>query len=430
MKKEIIQYINENKEWLFDALMETISIDTVNRMTDGNENNGQRLIEKIFKNMGLKIDRFSPDDVIRIKKNPNYLQGRDYSNRDNIVGLIGNGNKKTIIFSSHIDTVPTEELEWKMTEPLSPKRINKRIYGMGAWDMKGGLLCSIFALKTILDLGINIEGKVILESVVDEEFGGANGTLACIEKGYEGDFAIIPEPSSMKICPVGISQNIFDIVIKVSKSGGLGVDDGLEDPIFLAGKIISALSDYEDHLNSLKGGYSLYKDYKKPISFACNAIRAGNMNINALPEVPSSCVFRVVVRNYNDKYDEESFNQMMFDFLNKYKDIKRNIDNSNITFIKRYRFFPGTKHRFDGGNNKKHLDQLIKLSQFVLNKKVKVAGSQFASDMFLFSNYSKTPAIIFGPGGGNEHSADEYVNMEDIVDLSKIFALLIYKHCC
>ena len=49
--------------------------------------------------------------------------------------------------------------------------------------MKGGLAAAMMAVKIIRESGIELDGDVILESVVDEEFAGANGTLACIFKG-------------------------------------------------------------------------------------------------------------------------------------------------------------------------------------------------------------------------------------------------------
>lgn len=434
MKDKIIQYVNKNKKWLFDTLMDIVSKDTINRMPYGNENNGQYLIEDIFKKLGLEVDRFSPDEVRDLKNHEAYLKGRDYSNRDNVVGFTGKGSKKTIIFNGHVDTVPTENLNWTKTDPLSPKMIGNKIYGIGACDMKGGLVSSIFALKTIIDLGIDIEGKVILESVIDEEFGGANGTLACIERGYEGDFAIIPEPTGMNICPTAISQKLFSIFIK----GGQGIKTGskadkneIENPIFLAGKLLNALLDYEKFLNSLKSKHKMYSDQEKPIFFVASGIRAGEVKDEKLWTTPKECILNVCVRNYPEYCEkEEKFDEMLFSFLNKYPDIKRNIENKNIIFKKGFRFFPGPKFNLNSKSNKNFISKLIESSQFALGKKLIVTGSNFGGDLFIFNNFSNTPAIFLGPGGGNIHAADEYVNTNDIVDLSKIFALFIYDCCC
>ncbi|MCL5073149.1 MAG: M20/M25/M40 family metallo-hydrolase [Actinobacteria bacterium] len=434
MKEKIIKYIDNNKKWLFETLLEIISKDTINRLKSGNENNGQDLVENIFKEMNLKIDRFSPDEVKGLKEHPAYLAGRNYSNRENVVGYIGNSNKKTIIFSSHIDTVPTEDLKWTKCSPFSPKIVDNKIYGIGSLDMKGGLAASIFALKTIIDLGINIEGRVILESIVDEEFGGANGTLACIVRGYEGDFAIIPEPTGMSICPVCISQKLFSIEIR----GKMGVKmdsssntDEPDNPIFLANKLISALLEYENHLNSLKHNHIFYKDQGKPIFFIASGIKSGVIEEDKLFATPNILTLNLAVRDYPDGCEEEeSFDKKLFEFLFRYPLLSKKIKDRTIIFNKYCRFFPGPKFDINSKKNQKYLNALIESGKYAMNKELKISGANFAGDLFMFNNYSSTPGIFFGPGGGNVHAADEFVYADDIVNLSKIFAFFIFKTIC
>jgi len=430
MKDKIIKYIDSNKNWLFETIMSIVSKNTINRIPNGNENNGQDLLENLFNDMGLKIDRFSPDEVRGLKSHEAYLEGRDYSNRDNLVGYIGNGMKKTIIFSGHMDTVPTEHLSWEVTSAFYPKKIGNRIYGIGSLDMKGGLVSSIFALKVILDMGIDIKGKVILESVVDEEFGGANGTLACILKGYEGDFAIIPEPTNMKVCPVLISQKIYRIHVRGKQGINLGKEERpTENPIFVAARLIKALLDYENYLNSLKNNFKLLKDYDKPMTFISRGIKAGEIGEDKLFTTPSSCEFDIAIKNYYG-IDEKEFDRQLFDFLNKYKVIRDGIKTRNIVFKKCYRYLPGSNYNFSTRENKYFINKLIENGKWCCNREMTEIGADFAGDLFMFNDYSKTPAICLGPGGANGHAADEYVDLNDLIDLSKIFALLIYDLCC
>lgn len=430
MKQKVMDSIDKNKKWLLKTLGDVVSRNTINKYTEGNENEGQDLIENIFKEMNLKIDRFSPNDVNNLTDHPAFLQGRNYKNRDNVVGFIGNEKGKTLIFSSHIDTVPTKEQKWSKTAPLCPKIIANKLYGLGALDMKGGLAASIFALKILLDLGININGKVILESVVDEEYAGANGTLACILRGYEGDLAIIPEPTAMKICPVSISQTIYEISLKGSKGINLGGSkEPLKNPIFLAAKLINVLADYEKYLNSQKSKYKLFKDYDKPIFFICPGIRSGEVGPEKLFTTPSLCKLNISIRNYYG-ISEKEFEDQLFDFLNNYSDISEELENKNIVFKKYYRYLPGSEYNFDTNNNKFYLTKLIEAGKRYCNRKLIEIGSDFGGDLFMFNDYSNTPAVFFGPGGANAHSGDEYVNIDDLIDISKIYAALIYDCCC
>jgi len=49
--------------------------------------------------------------------------------------------------------------------------------------MKGGVIANLFALKAILKSGFKPKGKLIWESVVEEEAGGGAGALACFFRG-------------------------------------------------------------------------------------------------------------------------------------------------------------------------------------------------------------------------------------------------------
>jgi acetylornithine deacetylase len=61
--------------------------------------------------------------------------------------------------------------------------------------MKAGLAANLFALKAILDSGLRLKGKVVLESTIEEEAGGSGGTLACFLHGIKAGGMIISEPS-------------------------------------------------------------------------------------------------------------------------------------------------------------------------------------------------------------------------------------------
>jgi len=437
MKEKIIEYIGNNEKWLIDRIIEIVSINTINTPPTGNENNGQEIIEKIFKNIGLEIDRFTPDEVSGFKESKIYLKGRDYKNRDNLVGIAGEGKKSTLVFNGHIDTVPSHIFEWTETKPFEPKLIDGKIYGLGSCDMKGGLISSIFALKTIIDLDIPIEGKVIIESVVDEEFGGANGTLACVKKGYKGNFAIIAEPTSMNVCVSNVSSRALDIKI-IGDVGLMYLEKrktAETNSILLAAKLINALNDYERFLNSLKYKYKVYKGIRKPIKFLYSDIKAGEINPNKVFTTPEYCLLRVYLMNYPD-LGEEEFTDMMFSFLKKDSDIKKHIENGSIV-IQGSKVCKGENRFIEGGifdltvsSNKEFIDRIIENGKRLTNRKLEISAMLGGTDFFAFSNYGDTPVIVLGPGGGNCHAADEYVNLRDLLDLSKIYAGLIYDYCC
>ena len=47
----------------------------------------------------------------------------------------------------------------------------------------------------------------------------------------------------------------------------------------------------------------------------------------------------------------------------------------------------------------------------------------------MFNLHSDTPALIWGPKGANVHAPDEYVEIDALMDLVKMYALTIIEWC-
>lgn len=430
IKNKINEYIDENKSWLIKSIFDVVSQNTINTPPAGNENNGQQVIERILKELELEIDRFSPDDVKELKNKPYYLKGRTYKNRDNIVGYTGEGKKFTMIFNGHIDTVPSDKFEWKKTSPFEPRLIEDRIYGLGVCDMKSGIISSIFALKTILELGIKIRGKVIIESAVDEEFGGANGTLACVIRGYTGDLAVITEPSSMGICVSNVCSKT--LLLKVSGGEGLnyfGKKFEHLNPIILTSRLLLAIEEYEKHLNSKKGKYRVYSKIEKPFNFLFSDIKSGEIGPDKIMTTPGQCIARIYIMNYPDISNEE-FDTQLLSFLGNYPLIKKAIEEKIISIEDYSRFIEGGEIDLKNRTNRRIVKNIKQNAISLAGRDLKTSAALGGTDFFAFNNYGDTPCIVLGPAGGNLHAADEFVELNDVIDLSKIFAAMIYDMCC
>ena len=73
---------------------------------------------------------------------------------------------------------------------------------------------------------------------------------------------------------------------------------------------MSALQDYEDHLNTLKWKYEIYRDIAKPINFMISSIKAGEIGIDKINCYPSECRAVVYVVNYPEK-DNNTFKDLL-----------------------------------------------------------------------------------------------------------------------
>ena len=112
--------------------------------------------------------------------------------RPNVIGIArGSGGGRSLLLNGHIDTVGVTG----MSEPFTPCVRDGRLYGRGAYDMKGGVAaCMVAAVEAAK---LKLRGDVIVTAVMDEEYAGL-GTLAVAEH-TRADAAIVAEPTELQL---------------------------------------------------------------------------------------------------------------------------------------------------------------------------------------------------------------------------------------
>ena len=112
--------------------------------------------------------------------------------RPNVVGIAhGAGGGRSLLLNGHIDTVGVAG----MSQPFRPRVEGGKLYGRGAYDMKGGIAACLIAAAEAARL--NLRGDVIVTAVMDEEYAGL-GTLAVAEQVH-ADGAIVAEPTELQL---------------------------------------------------------------------------------------------------------------------------------------------------------------------------------------------------------------------------------------
>ncbi len=178
MRKKILENIDENRDEIFQFLEDLVKIPSVSGTPE--EGKAQNVVIKEFRKIRhLTLDVWEPNEqeIQKYPLSPIRLTDWSFKNRPNVVGTLrGAGGGKSLILNGHIDIVSPEPLKaWKYN-PWG-EMVNGRLYGRGSMDMKAGIAAMTYALKCIQDIGLELKGDVILESVVEEEIGSA-GTIA------------------------------------------------------------------------------------------------------------------------------------------------------------------------------------------------------------------------------------------------------------
>ena len=192
--------VDRRRDELVAFAADLIRIPSETHPPGGDEGPVQRFIEAKLRDIGLDVDVFEPWSVPGALEHPGWWPGLEYDDRPNVVGVwTGAAGGRSLILNGHCDVVPAGPHDLWTHDPYGGVVADGRIYGRGASDQKGGIAAMIMAVEVLRHLGLSPRGDVIVESVVNEELGGYNGTVACCAKGYLADAAIVTEPTQLEI---------------------------------------------------------------------------------------------------------------------------------------------------------------------------------------------------------------------------------------
>lgn len=194
------------------CLQKYIRVQTVN--PPGNEIQGVKFFEKIFKAEKIPYQRFEPSP------------GRGSF----LARLDGNGKAKPILLLSHIDVVPVEKESWSV-DPFSGVVRNGYLYGRGALDDKSMGIVEMMTLLILKREKIPLGRDILFFAAADEETGGGWGVDWAIENVpslreaeyalNEGGSILINEDGTGDLYGVSNGQKVlFQLEVKAKGTPG------------------------------------------------------------------------------------------------------------------------------------------------------------------------------------------------------------------
>jgi len=413
MLNTILAQIDKDKEKIFEFIKKMISFETIDPPAH-NTKEIQLWLAGKEKEIGLetKMHDLYPDEPL-------------------LVGLAqGENGNRTLIFNGHVDVVPAKR-EWDF-DPFSAWWDDNYLYGRGSADMKSGVACAFWAIKTVLESGIGLKNNVMLQTVIGEEMG-EQGTKLLLEKGYRGNFSIIPEPTELKICGQGGCVTMW-VVIKSPRV----FQDSMRSRMIHAGGGIDGASAIEKMYKILSGMQELERYWAVTKSYPGLAPGANTINPSVIKggQTPAHIA------------DECSLWYTIHFFPNeKLEDIKKEIT-SHIDslcnadpWLKKNRpelIFGGTSMLRDKGEifpaseiprDNSDYQSLLSTYKKVLGRKAESIIWPCLADAGWFSEY-EVPAVICGPGRLEEaHSINEKIEINQIIEAVKLYAAFIIEFC-
>ena len=322
--------------------------------------------------------------------------------RPNVVCEIGEG-KKTLIFNGHMDTVPPPK--GYDFNPFLGFIKNGKLYGAGALDMKSALCCYIYAIKALLKFKKELNGKICLQFVIDEEPMAAShfGTRYLLERGYTGDAAIVGEPGSYKITIGNRGGYRFKLetlgdAVHTGSREWEQKKEGLNAVLEMT-KAIKALGG----LRFPAKKHPVFPGRKNVLTFP-TLIKGGK----AINFVPDSCVAFG---------DARLLPGVTKDYIEK--EIRKRLKGLKI----KYKLTPFVYVPASFIKPTEPIVRILKTNtQQILKKKLISEGSGPWSDMWMFIERG-IPAVNFGCDGAGAHDKNEYTEIKSLIDVTKIYSL-------
>jgi succinyl-diaminopimelate desuccinylase len=292
-----------------------------------------------------------------------------------LAATVGPASGPTVTFHGHLDVVPAH------AEQFEPRIEGDRLFGRGAYDMKGGLAAMMCAFR---DLAAQDAVKVHFVCVSDEESDekGTRGTDYVVERGYAGDFAITGEPTNLR---VGVqAKGVLSVRLEITGRSAHGSTPWLGDNAVL--KAVDVFRSIE----SLPFSRESSDMFDRP-SISLGRIMAGD----AVNRVPDLCAMDLDIRYLPGQDPDEILAAIS--------------EQEDTEIAKVFHRRPIVVSR-----DEPHVQVLAEAvsNTTPVNESIAV-GRDGTSEVVSFLN-AGTPAVEFGPIGDGHHGPEEWVSIESL----------------
>ena len=216
-----------------------------------------------------------------------------------LLASFGSGSR-TLYFHGHYDVVPAQS-----PEQFQPERKEHFLFGRGSCDMKGGIVAMLFAIRALKECRVELNGKIALTLVPDEETGGARGSAWLAAQGLLGQNAIgmlLPEPTSGVVW--NANRGAISLRINVlGKSAHVGLQHRGENAFEQMMRVVERLQELKREVEQRKTSYQIGAEQTRNSILMLGGGSGGGTNFNVVPE---QCWFTVDRRiNPEEDFDAE-----------------------------------------------------------------------------------------------------------------------------
>ena len=329
--------------------------------------------------------------------------------RPSAVGrLRGTGGGATLMLNAHYDTVGVEGME----APFAASVENGRLYGRGAYDMKGALAACIEAARLLNDSGTRLAGDVLVAAVADEEYASL-GTADLVARRARGelpfDAAIITEPTSLDLCVAHRGFTWIEITTRGRAAHGSRYRDGVDANLRM-GRVLHRLEGLIEDLLSRPGHPLL-----GPPSLHAALVEGGT----GISTYSPHCTLRIERRTVPPE-TQGSVEAEISSLLDDLRTEDPALEVEWKTFFHR--------EPFETTPDAPIAACTARAARRVLGRAPAVIGDSPWMDSAL-TQAAGVDSVVIGPHGAGAHADVEWVDLDSCAQLAEILAEAAVEYC-
>jgi succinyl-diaminopimelate desuccinylase len=325
-----------------------------------------------------------------------------FEGKPNLVVKIGHGSP-ILLWNGHLDVVTAGEEKWEQ-DPWGGAIDGDFLHGRGAVDMKGSVAAMAEAFLALAKCGKKLKGTLKFTAVSDEENLGNAGTQVLADEGeLEADFAIVGEPTNLRVDVVERGVMWFSVISHGRTSHGARPHLG-----------VNAVEQMVDVAKALKDRVipKLKQRTHPLVSSACmslNLFHGGEKN-NVIPDYCKMSGDRRIVPG--EKGDDVA--REIEEIVREYRTSENRLEFSVEKLV-----LP-TETRPDHPI----VQMLLKNIERVTGEKKTIGGKDGSTDAHIINAKLGIPSVIFGPGDFTLcHRPNEFVSLKQLMQAAQIHLL-------
>ena len=372
----------------------------------GNEEPAQRLVDDRLRELGFEVLSIEPN-AERLASHPESgIPLVSYEGRRCLVGTLAGGPGRSLLLNGHVDVVSEAPVERWTRPPFGAQVEGRRLYGRGACDMKGGIAAMLLGVEAAL-AGGSIPGRVVYQSVIEEECGG-NGALAACLEGPLADGVVIAEPTNGGFDVVAVGVIWARITVEGDARHASHTDEGAH-PIEIVLEVVEALRALEAELNA--DPELEFVGVERPYLFNPGALHAGDWPSMTPGKAELDVRLGLPIRM------EPAEGQARLA-----RAVRGVAPDARVEF----RGFRARGYAFD--ERSRLVTLLSKCHGDVHGRRPEPEPSRATTDLRFFDQpLGPGQAVCYGPTGEGLHGVDEWVDLDSIADVATVLALLLRR---